>query len=316
MTLRPFEQLPFEAVPELPRLPHDYAAATIREVRFASRRFGPTTAHIRELGDSKAPPLLLVHGFMTSSYSWRYVLGPLARFFRVIAPDLIGAGRSSKPNASYHPDALAEWLGELIDHLEIRGTRVIGNSLGGYLAMRLAMRDATAMERLVNVHSPGLATPRNHALSTALRFVPGARSILERLVSRDPERWVHKNVHYWDESLKSREEHREYAGALKTDAGLAAFHSMLCQTLSVRAMQAFEEALVQLGGHFPVPLMLLYAKEDPMVPPIVGERLHRLLPSAIYAEVEQGSHFMHVDAPEAFLDHVLPFLGVRGHEGA
>jgi len=311
LQLRPFEQLAFEDVPDLPRRPHDYATSTIREVRFPSRRFGPTTAHVRELGDPHAPPLLLVHGFMTSSYSWRYVMAPLARFFRVIAPDLVGAGRSSKPDTNYPPDAIAEWLGELIDHLEIRGTRVIGNSLGGYLAMRLAMRDVGAMERLINVHSPGLPTPRNHALSTAMRFFPGSKSVLRRLVWRDPERWVHTNVHYWDETLKSREEHREYAAALKTEAGLSAFHRMLSETLSVRAMKAFEEALVQLAGHFPVPLMLLYAKEDPMVPPIIGERLHRLLPSATFAEVEHGSHFMHVDAPEAFLEHVLPFLGVR-----
>lgn len=309
--LRPFEQLPFERVPEVPRLPHAYASSTIRELRFASRRFGPTTAHLRELGHRDAPPLLLIHGFMTSSYSWRYVMAPLAHHFRVIAPDLVGAGRSSKPDASYHPDALAEWIGELIHHLGIRGTRVLGNSLGGYLAMRLALRDPSAMERLVNIHSPGLPTARNHILSTAMRFVPGTRTALERLVRQNPERWVHTHVHYWDESLKSREEHREYAAALTSPAGLTAFHRMLAETFSVRAMKAFEEALVQLGGRFPIPLMLLYAKEDPMVPPEIGRRLHRLLPTATFAEVERGSHFMHVDAPEAFLERVLPFLGVR-----
>lgn len=308
--MRPFEQLPYEAVPALPRRPHELARTVAREVRFVSRRFGPVTVFLRELGDPARPPLLLVHGLMTTSYSWRYVVGTLARHFRVIAPDMLGAGRSSKPDGNYHPDAVAQWLGELIDALGIRGCRVIGNSLGGYLAMRLALRDPGAMERLVNVHSPGLPTPRNHALSTVMRYVPGSLAALKTLVWRDPQRWVHRYVHYWDESLKSREEHAEYAAPLRTEAGLAAFHRTLTDTLSVRAMKAFEEALVQCGGRFPIPLMLLYAKEDPMVPPVVGQRLHELLPSATFAEVDEGSHFMHVDAPERFLEKALPFLGV------
>lgn len=309
-TLRPFQQLVFEAVPEKPRRPHELARAMVREVRFTSRRFGPTSTIVRELGEPGAAPLVLIHGLMTSSYSWRYVIGPLSRYFRVLAPDVIGSGRASKPASSYHPDAVAEWLGELMEAMGVRGAKVVGNSMGGYLAMRLALRDPGAMERLVNVHSPGLPTPRNHALSTVMRYLPGSRAALAALIGRDPERWVHQHVHYYDESLKSKEEHAEYAAPLKTAAGVEAFHRTLTETLSVRAMAAFEEALAQCAGRFPVPLMLLYAHEDPMVPPEVGRRLHALLPSAAWVEIEGGSHFMHVDAPEKFLDAALPFLGV------
>ena len=66
--------------------------------------------------------------------------------------------RSSKPRASYAPDRLAQSLGEIIDALGIRGTAAIGNSMGGYLLMRLALLDPGAMKRLVNLHSPGLPT--------------------------------------------------------------------------------------------------------------------------------------------------------------
>ncbi len=308
---RPFAQLPFEEVPELPRLPHPYFEVPSRELRFSSRPFGPVQIHLREFGDPGAPPLLLVHGFMTTSYSWRYVLAPLARHFRVLAPDLVGCGRRSKPVASYHPDCVAELIGELMRQLGVRGAPVIGNSLGGYLAMRLALRDASAMERLVVVHAPGLPTLRMHLLTGALAVLPGSEALVRKLVARDPERWVHEHVHYYDETLKSREEHREYAAPLRTPEGLAAFHRMLGQTLSANAMKAFEEALVQLSGRFPIPLRLAYATEDPMVPPRIGRKLHELLPSAELVEVERASHFMHVDAPERFLAATLPFLGVN-----
>jgi pimeloyl-ACP methyl ester carboxylesterase len=63
-----------------------------------------------------------------------------------------------------------------------------------------------------------------------------------------------------------------------------------------------------------VPLLLLYAKRDPMVPPAVGRALHALVPDARFEEIAEGSHFAHVDAPEAFLRVVLPFLGAERAE--
>ena len=128
------------------------------------------------------------------------------------------------------------------------------------------------------------------------------------MARRDPERWVHKNVHYWDETLKSKEEHREYAAPLRTPDGVRAFYRMLAETLAPGAMSAFVKELARLDGRFPIPLQLLYAKEDPMVPPIVGDRLRALLPTAEYARLERGSHFAHVDAPDLFLALALPFL--------
>jgi pimeloyl-ACP methyl ester carboxylesterase len=118
---------------------------------------------------------------------------------------------------------------------------------------------------------------------------------------------VHANVHYFDETLKSREEHREYAAPLRTLEGRRAFFRMLDETLDVRAMRTFERDLRAVGT-FPVPLQLLYAEKDPMVPPRIGGRLHALLPDARFVRVPNASHFMHVDAVEAFAAHALAFL--------
>ena len=305
---RPFEQLPFADVPESPRVPHAFARTTARTITIAWPAGSTIHIHVRVMGVGDRPPLLLVHGFMTSSYSWRYVFEALAERYTVYAPDLPGAGRSDKPDTSYHPDRLAEAIGAIVDALGIRGAPVIGNSLGGYLCMRLALRDPGAMSRLVNLHSPGLSTARNWALKAALRLTPFAASAVRKLVWRNPQRWVHRNVHYFDETLKSREEHREYAAPLETPDGVRAFHRMLAETFDPSAMRAFRRALVALNGRFPIPLQLVYASADPMVPPIIGRQLARLLPSADYVELARGSHFAHVDAPDLFLATVLPFL--------
>lgn len=302
----PFRQLPMSEVPEAPRVPHALAAAESRSINIAWPAGRATHIHLRVLGHG--PPLLLVHGFMTSSYSWRYVIGELAQDYTVYAPDLPGAGRSDKPDTSYRPADLAAAIGAIIETLGIRGAPVIGNSLGGYLCMLLALDRPQAMSRLVNLHSPGVPTPRMWALKAALAVTPGAASLLRRLVWRDPQRWVHRHVHYFDETLKSREEHREYAAPLETSEGVRAFHRMLSQTLDPTAMRAFVRRLERLDGRFPIPLQLVYAKVDPMVPPIIGVKLGRLLPTAELVTLERGSHFAHVDAPDLFLAAVRPFL--------
>jgi pimeloyl-ACP methyl ester carboxylesterase len=305
----PFEQLLFDQVPEVPRVPHAFSRTYPRDVEVDSRGFGRLRIHYRELGSG--PPLLLIHGLMTSSYSWRYVYEPLAKHFRVIAPDLPGCGRSAYPvERSFSPTELAAWIGELQVALGIQGCACIGNSMGGYLCMRLALEQPRAFRVLVNIHSPGVSDWRFRALKTAFSL-PGSSWMLRRLVQHHPLKWAHRNVHYHDETLKSLEEAREYAAPFSSVEGVGCFGRYLSETLSPNEMDAFVSLLqlrCEAKQEFPVPLMLLYARQDPMVPPSVGHRLSALIPDARMVWLENTSHFAHVDTPQKVLDAVLPFL--------
>jgi pimeloyl-ACP methyl ester carboxylesterase len=312
MTLEPFEQLPFDAVPSLPSRPHPWWSLDRLEAR-ATFNGAPRKVVYRKAGSG---PLLLVHGFMTTGYSWRYAIGSLAERWTVYAPDLIGCGESEKPRGSYSPESMADMIGSFARAVGVEGCAAIGNSMGGYLCMHLALRDPRALSSLVNLHSPGVATARMRALRWALDFVPGWRRALRWAVQRDVHRWVHRNVHYYDERLKSREEHRVYGAPLATEDGFEGFASMLDETLDVRAMARFERAL-GASGRFPIPLLLVYARRDPMVPPAVGERLAKLLPDARLQWMDEASHFAHVDATERFLPLAESFLrDARVHAGA
>ena len=249
--LKPFEQLPFAQVPELPRISHPYFDAVQRRVTVRSQHFGNVQVHVSVFGEG--PPLLLLHGLMTASYSFRYLLEPLGKHFTLYMPDLIGAGRSDKPRTSYGPEDLARSVGEVMRELGIWGAPAIGNSMGGYLLMRLALQDPSAMSRLVNLHSPGIPTAR------------------------------------------------------MSEGGVAAFSRHLRDTLAVTEMRRFERKLATLE-RFPIPLLLVYARQDKMVPPAVGERLARLIPDARIEWLDRASHFAQVDAPEALLRASLPFL--------
>jgi pimeloyl-ACP methyl ester carboxylesterase len=81
-------------------------------------------------------------------------------------------------------------------------------------------------------------------------------------------------------------------------------------------MAVFEDQLRvrrERGLPFPVPLMLMYAPRDPMVPPRWATGCARSCPDATFVKLREGSHFAHVDAPRAFLESAVPFL--RGADG-
>ena len=306
--MKPFRRGRFEDLPERPRVPHPYFDTEVTELIVRSPHFRDPKIHVREWGSG--PPLLLIHGFMTSSYSFRHVLEPLGRHHRLLIPDLPGAGRSDKPDVSYDAPSLARFVVELVDALGVRGCVALGNSLGGYLSMRAVLHDPGVFSRLVNVHSPGLPELRLSALG-ALVKVPGTRALTAYLARRSPLRWVHRNVHYYDESLKSLEEAREYGTPLSTAEGSWAFSRMLAEVLRPRDLAEFEQALAarrDRGLGFPIPLQLIYAEQDPMVPPAIGKRLSALVPDAEVHWLGETSHFTHVDSPERLVPLVSRFF--------
>jgi pimeloyl-ACP methyl ester carboxylesterase len=307
-SLRPFQQLRFSQLPAQPWRPHPYDKSTAHELEMDSVGLGRLRIHYREYGSGD--PLLLIHGLMTSSYSWRYMLDDLGARYRLIVPDLPGTGASSAPAVRLSAAALAEWIGEFQTALGLRGCAAVGNSLGGYLCMRRALADPAAFSRLVNIHSPAFPMPRLHALRAALSL-PGAGALLGWWIRRDPQRWAHRLVHYYDESLKSLEEARAYGDPLAAPDGTSAFVGYLRDVMRPRDFAEFAAVLEQRQAQqqpFPIPLMLLYSYRDPLVPPAVGNRLAALISDARLQRLGRASHFVHVDRPGEVANLLLDFL--------
>lgn len=304
MTLRPFQRLNYADVPAKPRLPHAYDRATARKVQVRSSVMGDVRIHVRVLGSG--PPLMLVHGLMTSSYSFRYVIEPLSKHFQVFAPDLPGAGRSDKPLAPYYSaHNLGVFLGELQRALAIRGCAVMGNSLGGFIAMHLALHDPRAISRLVVNHAPGMPDSRYDAVQILLNRSL-VRKTLRQVVQWDTRKWIFRNVHYYDETLKSREELDEYGIPLESAAGMECFVKMLRETLHPDGFKSFIARAEQ--NPLLIPTLFVYARQDPLVPPSVGAAMHCLVPGSRLEWIDGTSHFTHVDSPDRMVAAVLPFL--------
>src|SRR5438105_159291 len=93
--------------------PHPYYAIddSFVEVSFTDGAGETRRVRVRQKRVGEGRPLVLVHGLMTSSYSWRYVLEPLAKRYEVFAPDLLGAGASDRPgDLVYSVDNVARFV--------------------------------------------------------------------------------------------------------------------------------------------------------------------------------------------------------------
>src|ERR1700755_1291814 len=113
------------------------------------------------------PAILLIHGIGDNSTTWSSVQSTLAQRFTVIAPDLLGHGKSDKPRADYSVAAYANGMRDLLSVLDIDHVTVIGHSLGGGVAMQFAYQFPQLVERLILVGAGGVTKDVNFALRIA-----------------------------------------------------------------------------------------------------------------------------------------------------
>ncbi len=154
------------------RVPHPTLTPT--ELTLHGHRIGYRTA-------GSGPALLLLHGITNSSETWERVAPRLAERFTLIAPDLLGHGRSATPRGDYSLGAHASGARDLLTALGTERVTVVGHSLGGGIAMQFAYQFPERCERLVLVSSGGLGREVHLLLRAAA--LPGAEYVLPALTS-------------------------------------------------------------------------------------------------------------------------------------
>lgn len=103
-------------------------------------------------------PVLLVHGFTSSKEVWFFNMEPLAGKFRVLAMDLPGHGTSTKVAPDNFLSFCSDFLARLLDRQRIEAAHVVGNSMGGAVAMQMALSHPKRVRKLVLVDALGMGT--------------------------------------------------------------------------------------------------------------------------------------------------------------
>ena len=134
-----------------------------------------------EAGPLDGQPVLFVHGFGATARHFTLNIGPLAQAgFRVVAPELWGMGRSAKPRGRYSLDRWVDQLIGLLESLGMQQTAVVGHSLGGAVAVRLARRSPERVARLALVAPLGFGEKRAGRLMH-MATLPGMATLLAGL---------------------------------------------------------------------------------------------------------------------------------------
>lgn len=254
------------------------------------------------------PPLLLVHGIGDSSATWRTVLPQLARNHLVVAPDLLGHGRSAKPRADYSTAAYANGLRDLLGVLGIDRVTLVGHSMGGGVAMQFAYQFPEKTERMVLVASGGAGRGVSPLLRAA--SLPGAPLALAAL--RLPgARLVSNAVIDVLERLDTgpgldAPDLRRVVEALPDARARAAFIRTLRSVVDWRGqiVTMLDRCYLVRG----LPTLLVWGTRDSVVPPGHAYQAYAAMPGSRLELFEGAGHFPFRTDPERFVAVVEDFL--------
>jgi pimeloyl-ACP methyl ester carboxylesterase len=252
---------------------------------------------------------LLLHGYGASMFTWRHWAPRLAERGHVVQVDLKGHGRAPRPDdGRYAPHDQAELVLALTRERDLGNLTLVGHSLGGGVALLAALgmleHRPDCLRRLVLVASAAYAQ-RMPPVVTLARY-PNVMARLLRAVG--PELLVsgvlRTIVH--DRATVDTEQVRGYAAPLRTNDTV--------RTLACAARQILPPDLDRITLRYPeihVPALLIWGRQDRVVPLTVGERLARALPDARLHVLDRCGHLPAEELPEESWKVLEGFLDER-----
>lgn len=276
------------------RLPNGRAPLLrLHEVRAGRERISTLTA-----GDGQER-VVLIHGLGGNKTSFFETVSALAGEYTVHAIDLPGFGSSSKPlRAPYDAPWFAQTLIRFLDALEIKRAHLVGNSLGGRVAIEIGLI-APQRVRSLSLLSPSLAWRKRRALAPIVRLLrPELAAIPHTLGTTVVRR------QFW--SMFSRPERlhpssadlavEEFLRTYRTLAARVAFHSA-ARHIYLEEPLGEDGFWTRLSGLQP-PAMFVWGDEDPLVPCAFARHVTEALPNARQVVLSECGHVPQVEIPE------------------
>ncbi|PTW62571.1 3-oxoadipate enol-lactonase [Breoghania corrubedonensis] len=255
------------------------------------------TNYFIEFGTGR--PILLLHGISNSGRAWGPQISPLVEAgYRVIVPDHAGHGASGKLTAPFGVAALADDVEALLAHLDIEHVDLVGLSLGGMIALELALRHSDRIGRLVVANSfDKTNTPTFHALAE------GWAMIFERPsgpVQRLEQSWPSLVSPAFQATQVGLVTYQVWHGIAATTDGTSLAHV-------ARGIGAFDvtEHIAALA----MPTLFIAGSLDAMSPPETSHRMAESARQGRYAEIDGAAHISNVDSADRFSTLLLEFLG-------
>jgi 3-oxoadipate enol-lactonase len=249
--------------------------------------------YVEEHGEGE--PLLLIEGLGQSMWAWREQVPVFARHYRTIVFDTRGTGRSPVPDGPYGVDELAH---DAADVLDGRKSNIVALSMGGYVALTLALVQPELIRSLVLIGTGAggpdrVPRPQDvrdaYAAAMGLPFDEFGRRTMPMTFSPG---WTERNPERFEEILAARAEHPTPDVTL--DAHLQACYGFYAGGCEVEQIDA--------------PALVLHGDADVIVPVENGRMLGSRLPNARYVELPGRGHNLPLEDPATVNRLVLEFL--------
>lgn len=251
--------------------------------------------------------LLLIHGMAGSSETWRAVLPQLSRRYRVIAPDLLGHGQSDKPRGDYSLGAFAVWLRDLLDELGVSRATIVGQSLGGGVAMQFVYQHPDYCQRLVLISSGGLGP--DVGLTLRLLSAPGAEFLLPAIAPPPVVKTGNKLRGWFRTAGLQSPRGAEMWSAYSSLADAQTRHAFLRTLRSVVDYRGQAvSALNRLHVATELPIMAIWGDEDRIIPVAHAYAAQEARPECRLEVLEGVGHFAHVERPSDVVDLLDDFI--------
>jgi pimeloyl-ACP methyl ester carboxylesterase len=255
-----------------------------------------------EAGDDRLPVILL-HGLVSQSYSWRDVLPALANDgFHTFAPDWIGCGFSAMPDQKvfdYKPDTLIQALSDWIDTLELQRFHLVAQGFLGSMGIQYALRHPERVDRLAIFNAP---LTQSAKLPWKLQQI--GWPLIGEALAQDPllvDRTLEGGGGYRVEDEDMDVYRRPW---IKTsDAGFALL--AMIRNLQLQAVTAEIELGLQEWTH---PLLIGWGVRDPWLPAQAAETFAQSLKDANFVALEEVGHYVQEDWHEKVSETLLWFL--------
>ena len=244
-------------------------------------------------------PVLMLHGSgpgVSGTANWQYTIGPLSQRFHVLAPDIVGFGDTERPeDVVYSLRTWTDHVWAFLDAHGIKKTAIVGNSLGGRIALQMATDSPQRISRMVLMGSPGVGMTPTEGLAALRAYEPSheaMRHMLRTYFAVNPALIT-------DELVKIRYEASIANGAW--DAYRAMFFDPK-HTGSELAITADEVSAIA------TPTLLVHGREDKVVPLAVSVNMLDLMPNADLHVFSRCGHWTQIERADEFSALVADYL--------
>lgn len=265
-------------------------------------KIGSINTRYWTLGDGEAT-IILLHGLGSCIETWKYTIGALALRHRVYAVDIVGAGRSDKPLIAYSLFEQAEFIKAFIDALSIKGASLIGNSMGGGVALKFALLFPKQVEKLVLVNALGLG--KEIALTLRLASLPFVSQIRPSRSSTD----VVLKQSVYDRSVITDDWVELFYQMSQLPGAQQALQMQIKTNINFWGVRSeVYRSIVEQLTTINAPTLIVWGQQDRVLPVAHAQIAAERIPNVRLHVLDCCRHWPQVGRPEEFNTLTLEFL--------